>query len=616
MSHADDKKITIINTFDNTLNTTLTLTEKPTSLILAGQKIYVLHGEKKSVSVLDPIQNKIIKTITTGNWPVSALVSGSDLFILNKLSNTMTIVNASTYLGESSVKIGNDNGNPSYLAILGNKIFILSTMSSKVTIFDKIGKVTKKAINIHSFPREGLVIEKKLYILHEGTWVMSVIDMSSEKLIWVISLDAPGIAMSYVNKKIYVHHADSAFLSVIDPIKNRISKTLPVPIWSLSSTVLGTDLYINNFKDNTIIVLDTLKDEIKTTITIDWSPISSLAVGKKIYINSSTKNQIGVLYTEPPQLLGIVSQSADGTYGITQNIDISILFDQPLSTWSTMTVELNNNQTVALSTIKDKILSTNYTVKEWSNVADLSVKWITSAKITGKSWLEKTSYTIPTGKNLWDFKNIVIDTVKVLNPTATQTPSVTEENTCKDKLYRRCPIVLDPIYMTQYGDNVLCEGFISGEVKKNPTISRWEVLEIAVNMMRKELSPDSEYANTYSDISSEKNADLIPLIQTALDEKLIYPNGGPFQPTKSVSRIETYALLMKGICLSPEEWLVGEEKKKAIYDLAFSTQLTTKKWNRFRPNRPVTRNEVFLLASQLADWADTNGGCDKLECRK
>lgn len=95
----------------------------------------------------------------------------------------MTIVNASTYLGESSVKIGNDNGNPSYLAILGNKIFILSTMSSKVTIFDKIGKVTKKAINIHSFPREGLVIEKKLYILHEGTWVMSVIDMSSEKLI-------------------------------------------------------------------------------------------------------------------------------------------------------------------------------------------------------------------------------------------------------------------------------------------------------------------------------------------------------------------------------------------------------------------------------------------------
>lgn len=67
VSHADDKKITIINTFDNTLNTTLTLTEKPTSLILAGQKIYVLHGEKKSVSVLDPIQNKIIKTITTGN---------------------------------------------------------------------------------------------------------------------------------------------------------------------------------------------------------------------------------------------------------------------------------------------------------------------------------------------------------------------------------------------------------------------------------------------------------------------------------------------------------------------------------------------------------------------
>ena len=72
-------------------------------------------------------------------------------------------------------------------------------------------------------------------------------------------------------------------------------------------------------------------------------------------------------------------------------------------------------------------------------------------------------------------------------------------------------------------------------------------------MMRKELSDDSKYTNTYTDISSEKNANLIPLIQTGLDYKFIYPNGGTFQPTKPVSRIEAYALLMKGICLSPQE---------------------------------------------------------------
>ena len=50
--------------------------------------------------------------------------------------------------------------------------------------------------------------------------------------------------------------------------------------------------------------------------------------------------------------------------------------------------------------------------------------------------------------------------------------------------------------------------------------------------------------------------------------------------------------------------------------MAFSTKLTNKTWKRFRPNKPITRNEVFLVASQLADWADTHGGCDKLECRK
>jgi hypothetical protein len=70
---------------------------------------------------------------------------------------------------------------------------------------------------------------------------------------------------------------------------------------------------------------------------------------------------------------------------------------------------------------------------------------------------------------------------------------------------------------------------------------------------------------------------------------------------------------MRGVCLAPAE---GADKKKAIYDAAFQAKITTKKWNRFRPDRTINRNEVFLLASQIADWADKHGGCDKLQCRK
>lgn len=59
-----------------------------------------------------------------------------------------------------------------------------------------------------------------------------------------------------------------------------------------------------------------------------------------------------------------------------------------------------------------------------------------------------------------------------------------------------------------------------------------------------------------------------------------------------------------------------DDMARAIHQKAIQENITTKQWARFRPYSGITRNEVFILASALADWADKNGGCDKLECRK
>lgn len=71
---------------------------------------------------------------------------------------------------------------------------------------------------------------------------------------------------------------------------------------------------------------------------------------------------------------------------------------------------------------------------------------------------------------------------------------------------------------------------------------------------------------------------------------------------------------MRGVCMSPVE---GEEDMaRAIHQKAVQEGITMKQWAKFRPYSGITRNEVFIVASALADWADKNGGCDKLECRK
>lgn len=128
-------------------------------------------------------------------------------------------------------------------------------------------------------------------------------------------------------------------------------------------------------------------------------------------------------------------------------------------------------------------------------------------------------------------------------------------------------------------------------------------------------TPAEQYTNTYTDITEEGNSEAtLSIIQTGLDNDLIFPNNGAFEPTKKISRIEAYALLMRGVCMSPVE---GEEDMaRAIHQKAMQEGITTKQWARFRPQSSITRNEVFIVASALADWADKNGGCDKLECRK
>lgn len=62
-------------------------------------------------------------------------------------------------------------------------------------------------------------------------------------------------------------------------------------------------------------------------------------------------------------------------------------------------------------------------------------------------------------------------------------------------------------------------------------MSRIEVLQLAVNMLKVKKSSPTEYKNTYSDIDPAlQSADVIADIQTGLDQGLILKNSGTFSP--------------------------------------------------------------------------------------
>lgn len=167
-------------------------------------------------------------------------------------------------------------------------------------------------------------------------------------------------------------------------------------------------VYSINHDSDSISVIDTQTDQVVQTFLTGQKPLSGLVVGNTLYINNSGEKTVSYFYTVPPVLGLFTSRAASGEYRQGDKLDIVASFNQKLAPGSTMTITLNNGATHTLSTVDGNFLSGIYTIGADQTVADLSVKQINSANIIGLYTTPGTNYTLPTGKNLGDLRNITI----------------------------------------------------------------------------------------------------------------------------------------------------------------------------------------------------------------
>ncbi|NOZ04412.1 MAG: T9SS type A sorting domain-containing protein [FCB group bacterium] len=117
-----------------------------------------------------------------------------------------------------------------------------------------------------------------------------------------------------------------------------------------------------------------------------------------------------------PTISSVTSTTSDDTYGIGDNINISVTFSEAVNlSAGSLVITLDNNQTVSISSISsDLTVSGTYTVQEGDESSDLNVQNITvsGGTLTDDAGNAMTKFTIPTGQNLADAKALVIDGVR------------------------------------------------------------------------------------------------------------------------------------------------------------------------------------------------------------
>jgi len=218
---------------------------------------------------------------------------------------------------------------------------------------------------------------------------------------------------------------------------------------------------------------------------------------------------------------------------------------------------------------------------------------------------------------------------------------VTEEtykNQCETNAgkpyYRLCELGGTGTTFNLFKDSVVCEGFITpqtseSEYRFQDVAPRKEVVGIAVKMKKVEgknvtiVTPDN-YQNLYTDIGQVNEASWIqPIAETALKYGITSSARTIFEPDRNVTRAEAYAMVMSSVCMLPKTEAITDTNtgtstntdtiktwQQRLFDRAKTDGLTSKTWSTFDPERPILRQELFLLASKVSDWAERTGGCD------
>lgn len=114
--------------------------------------------------------------------------------------------------------------------------------------------------------------------------------------------------------------------------------------------------------------------------------------------------------------------------------------------------------------------------------------------------------------------------------------------------------------------------------------------------------------DTYTDVGHGNDSAewIAPVVATALKYDIISSERKTFEGDRSVTRAEAYAMIMKSVCMNVTQ-NTSSDWRKNVHTLAQEQGLTIKSWETFSPERPILRQELFVLASRAGDWAERTG---------
>ncbi len=413
-------KVTVIDTENDTVLTTITLSEPGYNLIIAEKKLYVaLDGTVKVYSV-DSYAN--VATITVGSGSSPMHVVGQKVYVGNYGTNTVSVIDANSDTVTDTITVGNA---PAAFTQVGTHLYVNNYGADSISVIDTIADTVVDTISLDN-PYYSVAIGTTLYVANNGiSNTLTIIDTTTNTVTGTISVATHPYFILSVGKKIYVPSTQTGNISVVDSDTDTVVETITTSGGPNYMTAAGSNLYVTGSTSGSVDVIDTNVDEIVSTITTDSLNMNyGTTVGDKVYLGINNRMLVldnAQLPHQIPALVSFTSTAASGTYTTGQTINVTATFERNIKPGSTMTVALNSGGSATLTNVSGSTLSGTYTVGSGHKTPDLAVSSITSASVTDfANTITQTVYNIPSSqgsfnaensfisRNIGDSKNIVI----------------------------------------------------------------------------------------------------------------------------------------------------------------------------------------------------------------
>jgi YVTN family beta-propeller protein len=281
----------------------------PAKLLAQNSNVYVTNNISNTVTVINASTHNLVATISGFNSPVGVVMSsdGTRVYVVNSQPNpgTVSVINTATNTIIATITVGN-GATLAAISPDGSHLYVPNPNDGTLSVISTASNRVTATVTLGGEPLGPVVTPDgaHVYIANFSNSVNVVATATNTLTATITDASMSGpleAAITPDGKTVYVTNEISNKITVISTATNTVTTAVPVGQIpdGLAITPDGAHLYVSNGADNNVSVISTATNTVSATISGLNGPQGMVATadGKQVFVANTVANTVSAIST-------------------------------------------------------------------------------------------------------------------------------------------------------------------------------------------------------------------------------------------------------------------------------------------------------------------------------